>query len=129
MSEINKLLNLAFEDLETAEFLFAGQRYRSCLSRAYYAMYYSAQALLLSENIDTSTHKGVIKLINLHFVRTNQLDRKIFKLLNDAYDLRQLGDYNPNFTATSLSAREAIDNAQIFINEINKTLNLENDNR
>ncbi|BBC23505.1 HEPN domain-containing protein [Pseudanabaena sp. ABRG5-3] len=129
MSEINKLLNLAFEDLETAEFLFAGQRYRSCLSRAYYAMYYSAQALLLSENIETSTHKGVIKLINLHFVRTKQLDHKIFKLLNDAYDLRQLGDYSPNFTATSLSAREAIDNAQIFINEINKILNLEKDNR
>ncbi len=71
MSEINKLLNLAFEDLETAEFLFAGQRYRSCLFHTCYAMYYSAQALLLSENIDTSTHKGVIKLINLHFVRTN----------------------------------------------------------
>jgi len=29
MSEINKLLNLAFEDLETAEFLFTGQRYRT----------------------------------------------------------------------------------------------------
>ncbi len=53
----------------------------------------------------------------------------MFKLLNDAYELRQLGDYSPSFTATSLSAREAIDNAQIFINEINKTLNLENGNR
>jgi uncharacterized protein (UPF0332 family) len=63
MSEIIKLLNLASEDLETAEFLFLGQRYRSCLSRAYYAIYYSAQALFLSENIDTSTHKGVIKLL------------------------------------------------------------------
>ncbi len=49
---------------------------------------YSAQALLLSENIETSTHKGVIKLINMHFVRTNQLDRTIFKLLSNAYDLR-----------------------------------------
>ena len=54
MNEINQLINLAFEDLETAEFLFTGQRYRTCLSRAYYAMYYSAQALLLSENIETS---------------------------------------------------------------------------
>jgi len=129
MSEINQLVSLAYEDIETAEFLFSGQRYRSCLSRAYYAMYYSAQALLLSENIETSTHKGVIKLINMHFVRTNQLDRTIFKLLSDAYDLRQLGDYSPNFIATSLSAREAIDNAQIFIDEINRILNLKNNNR
>jgi len=54
MSEISKLLNLSAEDLETAELLHEAKRYRSCISRADYAMYYVVQALLLSEGLDTS---------------------------------------------------------------------------
>lgn len=122
MSEISKLLSLSSEDLETAEFLHEAKRYRSCISRAYYAMYYASQALLLSEGLETSTHKGVIKLINLHFAHTGKLSLDIAKLLKSIYDLRQSGDYSTDFVADEIVANRAIADAKNFIGEIRKIL-------
>ncbi|OYQ61798.1 hypothetical protein B9G53_25495 [Pseudanabaena sp. SR411] len=122
MSEISKLLNLSSEDLDTAELLYKSQRYRSCISRAYYAVYYVSQALLLSEGIETSTHRGVIKLINLHFVKTGRVNSNISKLLSDTYDLRQSGDYSTDFVADEIVANRAIADAKTFIAEIRKFL-------
>ena len=122
MSEISKPLNLSSEDLDTAELLYKSQRYRSCISRAYYAVYYVSQALLLSEGIETSTHRGVIKLINLHFVKTGRVNSNISKLLSDTYDLRQSGDYSTDFVADEIVANRAIADAKTFIAEIRKFL-------
>ncbi len=126
MSEISKLLDLSSEDLDTAELLHKAQRYRSCISRAYYAMYYISQALLLSESIDTSTHRGVIKLINLHFVKTGRIASNISKLLSDTYDLRQSGDYETDFVADEIVANRAIADAKKFIAEIRAVLETQN---
>jgi uncharacterized protein (UPF0332 family) len=122
MSEISKLLNLSSEDLETAEFLYSSQRYRSCISRAYYAMYYASQALLLSEGIETSTHRGVIKLINLHFVKTGRINSNISKILSDTYDLRQSGDYSTDFVADEIVANRSIADANTFTAEVRAIL-------
>jgi uncharacterized protein (UPF0332 family) len=125
MSEIKQLLSLAIEDLETAKILFELQRYRPCLSRAYYAMYYSAQTLLLSAGLETSTHKGVIKLINFHFTNTGKISQDIAKLLKSTYDLRQSGDYSTDFIADRATAETAIANAQQFINEMQRIISLD----
>ncbi|BBC25570.1 HEPN domain-containing protein [Pseudanabaena sp. ABRG5-3] len=122
MSEISKLLSLSSEDLGTAEFLYEAQRYRSCISRAYYSMFYAAQALLLSEGLDTSTHKGVIKLINQHFANTGKLSPDVARLLKSNYDLRQSGDYSTDFVADEIVANRAIADAKNFIGVIREIL-------
>ena len=63
MNEFRKLFSLALEELEIAALLLERKHYRTCLSRFYYAMYYAIQALLLSKDLDTSTHKGVIRIV------------------------------------------------------------------
>ena len=79
MNDIDSLLTLSSEDLDTAELLYKNNRYRPSISRAYYSMFYAAQALLISGGFDTSTHKGVItyrsliflmqmRFINFHFL-------------------------------------------------------------
>ncbi|MCP4700780.1 MAG: HEPN domain-containing protein, partial [Gammaproteobacteria bacterium] len=50
-------------------------------SRAYYAVFYAASALLLNEQMDTSKHSGVISLINQYFVKTGRLDKQYGKML------------------------------------------------
>ncbi len=109
---------LSDDDLETAQLLCDRGRYRSCISRAYYAMYYAAQALLLSEGLDTSTHKGVIKLINFHFTQTGKLPLNIAKLLKNAHDLRQLGDYSTDFISDEIISEKIIEDAKTFVNEV-----------
>ena len=64
MNELAKFLLLSNDDLETAQLLCDCGRYRSAISRAYYAMFYMTQYLLLSEGLDTSTHKGVLKMLS-----------------------------------------------------------------
>jgi uncharacterized protein (UPF0332 family) len=66
MNEFKKLFSLALEELDIAKLLLERAHYRASICRSYYSMYYAAQASLLSENIDTATHKGLIRLFSLH---------------------------------------------------------------
>ena len=115
MTDIQKFIALATEEIETAELLVKAGRYRLCLSRSYYAMYYMSQALLLSEGFEASTHKGLIKLLGLHFVKTGKISNDLAKSLASAYDDRQMSDYNIRFEPTKEEALEAIFEAQKFI--------------
>ncbi len=99
MNEYKKLLSLSLEELEIAALLLDRGHYRTCFSRSYYSIYYATQALLLSQNLDASTHKGTIRLFGQHFVKTGQVSSELAKILSDAYELRQLSDYDADFTA------------------------------
>jgi uncharacterized protein (UPF0332 family) len=122
MNELAKFLFLSDDDLETAQLLCDRGRYRSCISRAYYAMYYVTQALLLSEGLDTSTHKGVIRLLGLHFVTTGKIEPSVAVLLKRAYDSRQTSDYDSDMTEDESMAKSAIENAQTYISVVKMIL-------
>ncbi|TYQ25456.1 HEPN domain-containing protein [Pseudanabaena sp. UWO311] len=94
MSEVKKLLSLAVDELDIAKLLLERGYYRTCLSRSYYSMYYATKALLLSKDLDVSTHKGTIRLFSQYFVKTSQFSSVWSKILSDAYELRQLSDYD-----------------------------------
>ena len=118
MTDIQRFLALSNEELDTAELLVNAGRYRLCLSRCYYAMYYMSQALLLSEGFEASTHKGLIKLLGLHFVKTGKISNDLAKSLASAYDDRQMSDYNVRFEPTEEEALEAIAEAKRFTESI-----------
>lgn len=118
MNELAKFLLLSNDDLETAQLLCECGRYRSAISRAYYAMFYMTQYLLLSEGLDTSTHKGVLKMLSLHFVKTGKITPSVADLLREAYDARQACDYESDMAEDEAMAKNAIANAQIFISEV-----------
>jgi len=104
MNEFKKLFSFALEELDIAKLLLERAHYRASISRSYYSMYYAAQASLLSENIDTATHKGLIRLFIVHFVKTGRFSSEWSNLLKEAYDLRQLSDYDADFTGTLAEA-------------------------
>ncbi len=122
MNELAKFLLLSNDDLETAQLLCDCGRYRSAISRAYYAMFYMTQYLLLSEGLDTSTHKGVLKMLSLHFVKTGKIAPSVADLLREAYDARQASDYESDMTEDEEMAKNAIANAQTFISEVRMLL-------
>ena len=85
-------------------------------------MYYLTQALLLSEGLDTSTHKGVIRLLGLHFVTTGKIEPSVAVLLKRAYDSRQTSDYDSDMTEDESMAKSAIENAQTYISVVKMIL-------
>ena len=123
MNEYKKLLSLSLEELEIAALLLDREHYRTCLSRSYYSIYYATQALLLSQNLDASTHKGTIRLFGQYFVKTGQFSSEFAKILSDAYELRQLSDYDADFTGTLAEAERILEQAKTFVAEVEQLLN------
>ncbi len=48
----------------------------SVISRTYYAMYYMVKAILLTKDIDTKTHSGLISVFGEHFVKKRFSQKK-----------------------------------------------------
>ena len=75
--EIQKLLEKADHALEVAEKLHDEGYPSDAASKIYYAMYYAAQALLKSENIDVVKHSAVEAALGYYFVEAGQNRPKI----------------------------------------------------
>ncbi|MGQ9632007.1 MAG: HEPN domain-containing protein [bacterium] len=93
MKEIDDLAEKAKRFLRTAELSLNDGDYDSCVSRCYYAMFLTTEALLLTQNLRASSHKGVITLFGERFIKTDLMRKELGKMLRRAYDLRQKGDY------------------------------------
>lgn len=120
-NEISSNLERADTNLQVARELFDKGYYDVSASRAYYAAFYSASALLLNEGIDTSKHSGVIALVHQHFVKSGKLRKDQGRNLNWLFELRSVGDYGVLLHVGLEDARRAVRIAEDFI-EAAKTL-------
>lgn len=93
IEETVKLLDKALRFIHSAILLKASEDYESSVSRLYYAMFYCAEALLLSKGMTFSSHKAVIAQFGLHFIKTGELPADMHANLRSAFDIRQQGDY------------------------------------
>lgn len=69
-------------------------------NRLYYALYYAASALLLSDGLTSHTHKGLLAQVSLNYVKDGRLTQSDGKLLRQMFNMRQEGDYE-DFAETS----------------------------
>lgn len=118
MREIEDLIKKAKRFLRTAELALNDGDYDSCVSRCYYAMFFMAEAVLLTDGLKASSHKGVISLFGKHFVKTGVFKKDLGKSLNDAYDMRQAGDYGVGFTVSKEEAKSMLETAKNFVYEV-----------
>jgi len=118
MKEINSLIERAKKYLKSAEMLLEEGDYESSVSRTYYAMFYSAQAMLLTKNLSFSSHKGVISAFGEHFVKTDIFPKEMGRELNRTFEKRQMGDYEYTFVISKEEAEEIIANGSKFIEKI-----------
>jgi len=101
--------------IRAAEELNVGDYYDFVASRAYYAVFYAATALLLCEELEFSKHSGVIASIHQRFVKTGKLDEKCGKDLNWLFELRGVGDYGATTHVSQQDAAKAIRAAANFL--------------
>ena len=96
-------------------------------SRAYYAAFYAATALLVSEGLTFSKHSGVISHIHKEFVRTGKLDKQSGQDLNWLFELRNVGDYGETRHVPEADARQAIAAASGFLENVERLIRGEPD--
>jgi len=121
-SEIGSNLERADTNLHAARDLLDKGYYDIAASRAYYAAFYAASALLLKEDLDASKHSGVIALIHQNFVKTGRLEKRQGKNLNWLFELRSVGDYGVSVHVASGEAFRAVQVAERFLESVKQVL-------
>lgn len=111
-------LQSAEERLKASRLLLEKQMYSDAVSRAYYAVFQAARAVLATKGLDSRKHSGIIGLFNQQFVKTSILPRDYGKILKSCRDLREAGDYDDFYLVSREEALNAIENASRFIRGI-----------
>jgi uncharacterized protein (UPF0332 family) len=120
--EIKVLLQKARESLQAAELLKQEGYLGFAASRAYYALFYVAEALLLDRGLSFSSHSAVIAAFGKEFAKTGVLDPKFHRYLIDAQDIRNVGDYGIGSSVTLDQVQEVLCWAQEFLSAAEKIL-------
>lgn len=114
--EVRLQFERAQESVEDAQILFREVRLAGSATRAYYAMFHAASAVLLHYNIKRGSHKGIIAAFGEYVCKQNLLDVKFHRYLREAFDLRLESDYQPVVRIDIALARQTLDNAIEFVN-------------
>jgi len=91
---------------------------RSIVNRAYYAMYYAALALLVTVDRNPSKHTGVMAFFDKEFVKNNIVSKELGRMLHEAFESRQEGDYTDYTKIDRRKATEILMSADEFFNFI-----------
>ncbi len=97
--EIRGLLVKATRSLRSARNLLEDGDLDFAISRAYYAMFYAAEAALLSRDVRRSKYGAVIAAFGATFVATGLIDRRHHSALHAAFLDRSESDYGKLFPA------------------------------
>lgn len=116
-------LERARETLQAAHILREqGTDPASIVNRAYYAMFYAALALLVTVDRHSSKHSGVIALFDKEFVRQNIVSKELGRMLHEAFESRQEGDYQDISKIDQQKAIEVLESADKFVRTIEEKL-------
>ncbi|MCH7812919.1 MAG: HEPN domain-containing protein [Planctomycetes bacterium] len=91
--EIRQLVEKGVRSLASANNLFQDGDYDFAVSRAYYAMFYLAEAVLLLRGLTFSKHSAVISAFGRELVKPGHLPETLHKALREGFTERAVGDY------------------------------------
>jgi uncharacterized protein (UPF0332 family) len=104
--------------LAAAEHLYRGQFFEDAVSRAYYAVFHAACALLASIGRTVRTHDGLRAAIAAHFVKPGHLDAKYSRLLSRTAADRNDADYSAVSTFRAEDAEQTLKQAGEFVEAV-----------
>jgi uncharacterized protein (UPF0332 family) len=113
--EQRELLLKAQQSLEAAKLLLNNKFPDYATSRAYYTMFYIAEAFLEGKGLSFSKHSAVIAAFGREFAKTQQVPTDFHRFLIEAQELRTTGDYGQLNAVTTDQATEQIDRAEQFL--------------
>lgn len=113
--EQKELLRQASDSIGAARLLLVGGYPGYAASRAYYAMFYIAEAFLEGQGLAFSKHAAVISAFGKHMVRSGVVPIDFHRFLMEAQDVRQSGDYGERDVVTHEEAQEQIRRAECFL--------------
>jgi uncharacterized protein (UPF0332 family) len=116
MPEQADLLCQARDSLAAAKILNAQGYHGFAASRAYYTMFYIAEAFLLGQGLAFSRHSGVHAAFGERIVKTGIVPSEFHRYLIRGMEVRHAGDYGRGSTTiTPQEALQQIAHAEEFL--------------
>lgn len=122
---VRELLEKSVQTIGAAELLVNDGYADFPAGRAYYAMFYAVEALLLSRELSFSKHSAIIAAFGKDYVKAGLLDSRFHRYLLNAFDLRNAGDYGAMHIVSEEKARQTIVEAREFLDAITLLLDSE----
>ena len=120
-----KFLKKAMKSIKTAEKLTEPEESEFVASRAYYALFYVAEALLFEKGLAFKKHSAVHAAFGEHFAKTGKLEPRFHRWLIEAFSSRISSDYDadPDISITTATqmlqqAREFLEAARQYLSQI-----------
>ncbi|HEV8724030.1 MAG TPA: HEPN domain-containing protein [Candidatus Binatia bacterium] len=110
-----KFLEKAFRSVQAAERLTKVADAEFGVGRAYYAMFYAAQALLNERGLRFRKHAGVHSAFAEQFVKTGLIDKRYHRWLLAGFSKRITADYGIEAELTLEDATLLIGQAREFL--------------
>lgn len=119
-SPTNLLVDKAVRSIEAAALLFNHGDFDFAASRAYYAMFYVAEAALLIRHKTFSKHSGVLSGFYQEFVATGEFSKELHQSFHQAFEDRNESDYSFLDPFPEAEAKTLLKNAKVFVATIQK---------
>ena len=123
-AEVGDLLEKSRHALVVSKDLLKDGHAPEAAGRAYYCMFYAAQALLKSQGIKAFKHSGVEAQFGFHFSNAGKIDVRFHKMLRRARILREDADYGVGPALSDSTAKQLILEGEEFIIEIKKLIGI-----
>ncbi|HID86441.1 MAG TPA: HEPN domain-containing protein [Anaerolineae bacterium] len=115
----------ADEMLRVAEHNLAEGFYSSAVNRAYYAIFYAANALLSTRGLSRGKHSGVIAAFRRYFVKPGLIEAEYSDIYGRVMDSRHTGDYEVDVAIDPQVAEDDLGDARRFVARIKHYLEQE----
>ena len=125
-ASINKIIAKADRSLAAAHDHLKKGDADFASSKAYYAVFHSMQAILLTKKLSFSKHSGVIAAFNQHFVKTGIFPKEFSSMIEQLFKDRQIGDYGYEFGINKEEAAEDIEFAEKILTAVKVFADLKN---
>ena len=119
---IERYLARAWRALRTGYMVLEDGDTITAVNRAYYAVFYAANALLATQGLERSKHSGVIAAFRQQFVKTGLIEAEYSDFYGVLLEDRQRGDYDELEVLDQEIARRDLARAERFVERVEEYL-------
>jgi uncharacterized protein (UPF0332 family) len=122
LKDAPEYIDYARQALASAKLLFDNGDWVGATNRAYYAIFYAANAVLDLEGLQRSKHSHVMGLFRQKYVKTSKVEVEFSDIYGKAFTLRNEGDYERAKVPEQAQVEISIERARRFVERIEKLI-------
>lgn len=123
--QLKTMMDKAVDTAAVAGELHGRRHYNDAASKAYYAVFHSLQAILLTKNLSFSKHSAVLSAFNKEFIYSEVFAKDFYTKIARLFKDRQIGDYEYEKEIDCESSKADVADAEMIINAVERYLKKE----